>query len=192
MRHTMLVAAAVGLIAACSSSNDPSAPAANTLAVPEDAHASHAAVGNCVLTPQQLQGVAAVRRATTSFHDFDAAQLAGYDVQYPAGCAESAQGAQAFHYLNQSLVDGTVELLRPELLMYEPQPNGKLQLIGVDYVVPLALSETAPTLLGVPFARNDPLGVWALHIWSARPNPDGMFAAWNPKVSCKYASLVTP
>jgi hypothetical protein len=192
MRHTLLIAAAVGLVAACSSSNDPSAPAANVIAVSEDGHTSHAAVGNGVLTPQQLQGVAAVRRATTSFHDIEAAKDAGYTLQFPAGCAESAQGAQAFHYLNQSLVDGTVELLRPELLMYEPQPNGKLQLIGVDYVVPLAASATAPTLLGVPFAPNDPLGVWALHIWSARPNPDGMFAAWNPKVSCKYASLVTP
>ena len=104
-----------------------------------------------------------------------------------AGCAESPDGAQAFHWLNESLVDGKVELLKPELLMFEPQPNGSMQLIGVDYVVPLTASATAPTLLGVPFARNEPLGVWALHIWAWRPNPSGMFAAWNPKVSCRYA-----
>ena len=43
------------------------------------------------------------------------------------------------------------------------------------------------TLLGVPFMRNEPLGVWALHIWAWRPNPRGMFAMWNPNASCKLA-----
>ena len=193
MRHTLLTVPSVVLIAACSSSSAPST-ALTTAAVTsaQDAHGSHAAVGNGSLTPEQLQGVAAVRNATTQFHDIETAKAAGYNVQYPAGCAESPQGAQAFHYLNNNLVDGTVELLQPELLMYEPQPNGKMQLIGVDYVVPLTASATAPTLLGVPFARNEPLGVWALHIWSARPNPSGMFAAWNPKVSCQFASRATP
>ena len=81
----------------------------------------------------------------------------------------SPEGAQGFHYLNPAFVDATVELLRPELVMYEPGPNGQLQLIGVDYIVPLTESATPPTLLGVPFARLDALGVWALHIWAWRP-----------------------
>jgi hypothetical protein len=53
--------------------------------------------------------------------------------------------------------------------------------------VPLGASASAPTLLGVKFMENKPLDVWALHIWAWRPNPSGMFAAWNPKVSCKHA-----
>jgi len=84
-------------------------------------------------------------------------------------------------------VDATVELLRPELVIYEPRADGSLQLIGVDYVVPLQASEQPPTLLGMPFMRNEPLGVWALHIWAWRQNPRGMFAAWNPAVSCANA-----
>ena len=64
----------------------------------------------------------------------------------------------------------------------------KKELIGVDYVVPFAKSTTAPSLLGVPFMRNEKLGVWALHIWTLRSNPSGMFAAWNPEVSCKNAA----
>ena len=47
--------------------------------------------------------------------------------------------------------------------------------------------EAGPTLLGVPFGRNEALGVWALHIWAWRPNPSGMFAMWNPRVSCALA-----
>jgi hypothetical protein len=185
MRHSLLAAAAIAVIAACSSTE--AAPVANTVIAAQDGHASHSAANNGELTAEQKQGVADVRKVTQQFHDFDAAKKAGYTVQYPAGCAESPDGAQAFHWLNEGLVDGKVELLKPELLMFEPQPNGTMQLIGVDYVVPLTASATAPPLLGVPFARNEPLGVWALHIWAWRPNPSGMFAAWNPKVSCKYA-----
>ena len=191
MRHASLTIAAIGLLAACSSS-DPNPPVATVAVSSQDGHASHAATNNGDLTPDQKKAIAEVRNMTTKFHDIAAAKAAGYSKQYPPGCAESPDGAQAFHYLNESLVDGTVELLKPELLMYEPQPNGQMQLIGVDYVVPLTSSNTPPTLLGVPFARNEPLGVWALHIWSARPNPSGMFAAWNPKVSCKYAAKATP
>ena len=81
-------------------------------------------------------------------------------VQFPAGCAElPGTGAQGFHWINNDLVDGTVELLRPELVMYEPKPGGGRQLVGVDYVVPLSLSAEPPTLLGVPFAPLPELGV---------------------------------
>ena len=134
----------------------------------------------------------AVHRMTLGvggFHDITVAKDAGYKEQFPPGCAQSSEGAQAFHYIDRGLVDDKVELLRPELLMYEPGPGGSLQLIGVDYVVPFDAwtAPEPPTLLGMPFGRNAPLGVWALHIWAWRPNPNGMFAMWNPKASCAYA-----
>lgn len=178
-------AAVVALIAACSPRIDGPTTAYEARA----AYASHDRVGNGDLTDAQKQGVARVRQATARFHDFEVARAAGYSTQFPAGCAESAQGAQGFHYLDTQLVDGTVELLRPELVMYEPQRDGSLQLIGVDYVVPFDAwsSDEPPTLLGVPFMRNEPLGVWALHIWAWRPNPSGMFAMWNPAASCEHA-----
>ncbi len=173
VRTLLLATATIALAAACSSA-------------PSDAH-DHADDGE--LTAAQKQAVEQVSNATARFRDIAVARTAGYTSQYPPGCAQSPDGAQAFHYLNPALVDATVELLRPELLVYEPQPDGSLQLIGVDYVVPLDAwtTDQPPTLLGVPFLRNEPLGVWALHIWAWRPNPSGMFAAWNPKVSCAHA-----
>jgi hypothetical protein len=186
------VIATTGVLTACSAES--SAPSATTETVSilpaASAHGSHA--GNGSLSPDQLRAIGSVRNATTRFHDLAAARTAGYTLQYPAGCAESSQGGQGFHYLNEALVDDKVELLKPELVMYEPGPNGQMQLVGVDYVVPLAASAEPPTLLGVPFMRNDGLGVWALHIWAWRPNPSGMFAAWNPKVSCRHAARATP
>jgi hypothetical protein len=73
--------------------------------------------------------------------------------------------------------------------MYEPQEDGSMELIGVDYVIPFDrwTRSEAPTLLGQSFMRNETLGVWALHIWAWRTNPSGMFAAWNPDVSCAHA-----
>lgn len=141
------------------------------------------------LTAQQKQAIAQVKTATQQFQNIETAKNAGYTSQYPQGCAVSNEGAQAFHYLNPALVDNKVELLKPELVMYEPQANGAMQLIGVDYVVPFDqwTSSQPPMLLDVPFMRNEPLGVWALHIWAWRDNPSGMFAAWNPDVSCRHA-----
>ena len=180
-----LAAAAMLLPAACTSGAD-----APTAVVERPTAAAQAHADGDVLTAEQRQGVAQVRLATNALHHFAAARDAGYTVQYPAGCAQSPSGVQGFHYLNPGLVDATVELLRPELVMYEPQQDGSLQLIGVDYVVPFdAWTATEPpTLLGMPFMRNEPLGVWALHIWAWRPNPSGMFAMWNPKASCAYAN----
>jgi hypothetical protein len=141
------------------------------------------------MTPELERQVAAVRAATARFHRFETAQAEGWTVQYPAGCVTSPEGAQAFHYLNPSLVDGEIDLLRPELLMYEPQKNGSLELVGVDYAIPFDMWTRAdtPTLLGQPLMRNEELGVWAIHIWAWRANPSGLFAPWNPDVSCEYA-----
>ncbi len=151
--------------------------------------AMHAGATKTYLTADQLAGIAKVRQRTERFHAFAEARAAGYTNQYPAGCAASPLGGQGYHYLNPSLVDATVELLRPELVMYEPQRDGSLQLVGVDYVVPFTAwtSNEPPSLLGMKFGRNEPLGVWALHIWAWRPNAAGMFAMWNPSVSCAYA-----
>jgi len=192
-RHLLLAGAAVALTAACSPTPDAPTAAVHASA----AHAGHGAanrINNGELTAAQKQAVAEVRNATQGFHDIGFATRAaaegggGYTLQFPAGCAASADGAQGFHYLNQGLVDANVELLRPELVMYEPGPNGQMNLVGVDYIVPLALSATPPTLLGVPMnPLGPPLNVWALHIWAWRSNPSGMFAPWNPKVSCEFA-----
>jgi hypothetical protein len=86
-------------------------------------------------------------------------------------------------------VDDKTELLEPELVMYEPQADGSMVLVGVDCIIPFAAwkHKSPPTLLGVEFGRNEPLGVHALHIWAQRENPVSPFAPWNPNVSCAFA-----
>ena len=47
----------------------------------------------------------------------------------------------------------------------------------------MALAATPPTLFGEMFHPNDALGVWGLHAWLWRDNPDETFMGWNPNVA---------
>ena len=197
-RHpfVLILAASAATIMAAACAGDTGAPTATADLALADNHGAHAKSLTGALTVAQKQGIAAVRSATARFHNFRAAQDAGYTIQFPVGCAvdpstgpnDPSQGAQAYHYMNEALVgDGVIDLARPELLMYEPQKNGSLKLVGVDYVLPRTFAKPAP-LLGMEFGEVDVQGaqVWALHIWAWRANSNGTFHPWNPDVSCQY------
>lgn len=135
-----------------------------------------------------------VRRATERYQDVTAATAAGYALFL--GCVSSPQsGAMGVHYVNGELVgDGKLDASRPEALMYEPR-NGKLELVGVEYIVLAAAwdaaSKTPPTLMGQLFHYNpspNRYGIpayYSLHVWAWRNNPTGVFMDWNPSVSCE-------
>jgi hypothetical protein len=93
-------------------------------------------------------------------------------------------GGMGFHYGKTSLIDGRVAVDEPELLLYEPQSNGRMRLVAVEYIMPLQLSATPPRLFGRDFSVNAAFGIWALHAWVWKDNPSGMFADWNPRVTC--------
>ena len=79
--------------------------------------------------------LAAVRAATAQFHDFDAADDAGYGVFYVC-TDETGQGAMGQHYVNGGLVgDAILDPRAPEAIMYEPLPGGGQRLVGVEWVV---------------------------------------------------------
>lgn len=172
-------------VAACETTPVPAPEPAEAVT----SHPAHAGPTEDRLPAVVRQEIASVRKATARFHDLERALDAGYSVQFPEGCMETEDGAQGFHYLNPALVDVAVDPLQPELLMYEPRRDGSLQLIGVDYVIPIDAwqGNDPPSMLGQPFTRNEGLGVWALHIWAWRPNPSGIFANWNPAASCAHA-----
>jgi hypothetical protein len=155
-------------------------------------HASHAApaLHRGGTTPRLERDIVRLRAATARFHSFRAAQKAGWNSPVP-GCFDNPPlGAMGYHFANPALFDGTVEALKPELLLYEPQKNGKLRFVAVEYAVPYTAWTSAepPKLYGQSFHRNDAFGLWVLHVWHFRDNPSGMFMDWNPNVSCRYAT----
>ncbi|MFL5494287.1 MAG: hypothetical protein ACJ8DC_07895 [Gemmatimonadales bacterium] len=159
---------------------------------PEGGAAAHAPATISASTASQI---AQLRRLVAPFHDFQTASDAGWSAPITpclvAGDLPSTpgSGAMGFHFGNLGYIQdgGVVDLLQPELLLYEPEQNGKLRFVGVEYIVPFTdhpATAPAPTLLGHEFAQVPEFGVWGLHIYVGRHNPSGTFAPWNPKVSC--------
>jgi hypothetical protein len=123
-----------------------------------------------------------VRLATASFHDLDKAMKAGY-APLLACFDQAGVGGMGQHYVNLSLLNSSVDVAQPEALVYEVDGN-RLQLVAVEYIIPQSAwtSSQPPSLLGRSFTRNDALGLWVLHAWIWKPNPDGIFANYNPSV----------
>ena len=143
-------------------------------------------------TASTASQIARLRQLTAHFHDFDTAVNAGWAAQITPCLEAPGLGAMGFHYGNVQFIQdgGVVDLLQPELLLYEPQKSGKLRFVGVEYIVPFTDVPTtapAPTLLGQSFVQVPEFGVWGLHIYVGRENPSGIFAPWNSKVTCANA-----
>lgn len=140
--------------------------------------------------------VAAVRQATEKYHDVAAAIADGYIPFYV--CAEQpGVGTMGQHYVKLSLVgDPAIDPLQPEALVYEPTPNGGVKLVAAEWVVFAsvwqdAFGATTPTILGQPMLFRPAGNRYGLpdfyerHAWLWQGNPDGMFADWNPNVTCR-------
>lgn len=131
--------------------------------------------------------LAEARQGTAEFHKVAHAEAAGYGSTLDAlGCFENpAEGGMGLHYLNGDLLNGTVDAAAPEALVYEMRADGKLKLVGLEYLVPSELvdPQNPPKLFGHQFHPHPSLPFWILHAWIWRPNPSGMFADYNPNVA---------
>lgn len=138
---------------------------------------------------------AVVREATERYRDVAVAEAEGFGPFL--GCVSGrSEGAMGIHYLNPNRVgDGAVDVENPEVLIYEPMPNGRLRLVGVEYLTFAeawaANNEQAPVLEGHVFHYTGSPNRYAvpphyeLHVWAWKRNPRGLFADWNPTVSCE-------
>jgi hypothetical protein len=99
------------------------------------------------------------------------------------------------HFVNGALVgDDVLDPARPEIVIYEPTPDGKLRLVGADFLVFKdvwdAAHPAAPQLMGQLlhlFEAPNRFGLpafYTLHVWAWKPNPNGAFVNWHPHVSC--------
>ena len=140
--------------------------------------------------------LSAIRNATAKYHDVNAAIADGYGPFYICTDKEGT-GAMGQHYVNGGLVgDPAVDPLKPEALVYEPQPDGSLRLVAAEYVTFQdawhdAFGAGTPTVLGrnlLPVAAGNRYGLPAFferHVWLWSPNPLGMFDDWNSRVTCR-------
>lgn len=121
--------------------------------------------------------------------------IGGYFLASP--CVSSPAGGMGYHYENAALMaDDRVEVFRPEILLFAPNARtGNVELAGIEYWKRdadqnLSTDADRPSLFGRPFSGPMPghspvMPVhYDLHVWLFRPNPSGLFADWNPNVSC--------
>lgn len=178
-----------GLAAAGCEDDVPTDPAVE--ARPGEMPPASAGDGPDDLDHVQRAQLAELRRATARYHDVEKAMADGWEVRFPEPClTHSELGGMGFHLLNPDLLDGAVAVTEPEFLVYEPGPDGALRLVAVEYVVPFSIrpsDASPPELFGHDLHANETFGVWALHAWVWRHNPSGVFADWNPLVSCEHA-----
>ena len=142
--------------------------------------------------PESL--VRIVRDATQPFADVAVARdLGGYGAFL--GCVSGPEaGAMGQHFVNGGLIgDNVIDATRPEALIYEPS-NGRLRLVGVEFIAPAALwnstHDSPPVLEGQSFHFVDApnrFGIdafYELHVWAWRNSPNGAFVDWNTAVRC--------
>ncbi len=139
--------------------------------------------------PPELE---AVRAATDKYRDPLVAVLNGYFST--VGCVQYSDGGMGVHFLNTALLGPVPDPFAPPILMYEPLDNGKLQLVAVEWFVPLATGvKERPELFGRPFegpmAGHTPLlpaelHHYDFHAWLFKENPAGLFHHTNPTVEC--------
>jgi hypothetical protein len=124
-------------------------------------------------------------------------------------------GAMGIHYFRPDLLGITAasprvtgvgthtDFRQPSILIYEPQEDGDLELVAVENLVFQAAWRAAghaepPTFHGVPWDSmvDDPSTAvdeahmfephFDRHVWLHRTNPNGVFAQFNPAVTCAY------
>ena len=187
MRRTAITLAALATAVAISTAcgREPTVAA--------DARAGALAASQAGLGASVNQQLATLRQATAAYHDFDTAVAAGWSAQITPCMADPTAGGMGLHYGNVGLIDGSVQVDKPELLLYEPEQNGRLRLVAVEYIIPYTFHSrdaAPPTLFGQPFQQNDTFQLWGLHAWVWENNPSGIFASWNPRVDCSNTTDV--
>jgi len=153
--------------------------------------------GAAVAQQKQHSGelVKVVRDATRRFRDVNQAMAEGYQLMF--GCVSGPDdGAMGLHYVNMELVaDGVLDPRKPEIVIYEPLPNGGRRLIGADFLVFVdawhAKNAATPELGGQLlhlFESPNRFGLpafYTLHVWAWKANPTGAFVNWHSDVSCE-------
>lgn len=126
-------------------------------------------------TAETRQLAAGLRQATAQYHSIDAALADGYVQLTP--CIPG----MGIHLGQEERIDGVIDPLAPELLVYMANSQGKYKLVAMEYLV---FAPTAPSVAGIEFDTGPFPGSFALHTWVWMHNPDGMFAELNPDAIC--------
>ena len=211
-RRRLIASATLALVCAASACNKPADSGS-------DATTSDKAANDPALSAELDN----LRKLNERFSDVNVALAEGY-VADPSGMCVTADmvgepatnGAMGIHYFRPDLLGlkqapgratGTgmhTDFTKPAILMYEPQADGTLKLVGIENLVWTAAWQdagktSAPAYLGQDYFQmtddpNTPIDEahgfeshYDLHIWLYRDSPSGVFSQFNAGVTCDHA-----
>lgn len=165
--------------------------------------------------------IAEIKAATARFADVNVALAEGY-IPDPSGQCVSAKaeglpaewGAMGVHYMRPDVlgitatvprVDGNglnTGFLKPSILLYEPQADGSMKLVGVENLVfekawmaaghdrgPVFLGRAWDHMADDPKTKGDEahgfMPHYDQHVWFVH-NPAGQLMPFNPAITCAH------
>ncbi len=171
-------------------------------------------------------GLEEVKAVAERYRDVRQAIADGYTTDNKCVTAEmlgmpAELGAMGLHYVRRDMlglpptpppagsgrVRGTgthTDFRKPAMLVYEPRPDGSLELIAVENLVfhsawhqtsgnknpPSFHGRTYPLLRDDPATKVDEAHGWEphyeQHLWLFRDNPNGAYAPFNPNATCRH------
>ncbi len=175
-------------------------------------------------TAQKEPTLKEVQALAAKYRDVNVAKAEGYTTDNKCVTAEmlghpAALGTMGLHYVRRDIlglprmaapsgsgrVTGTgthSDFRNPAMLVYEPQPDGSLELVAVENLVfesawhaqtkapPKFHGRAYPLLKDDPRTKVDEAHGWSphyeQHLWVFRHNPNGAYSPFNPKVTCKH------
>jgi len=143
-----------------------------------------------------------VRAGTARFRYISTALREGYAAATScvSGPDTGAMGVHLVHMNNgqpDRVADGKLIPGEPEALIYEPQADGSMRLVGVEFIEiaadwnsrnpqgPPSVAGNLMNLVGEPNRYGLP-AFYELHVWAWENNPRGSFADWNTQVTCEH------
>lgn len=132
------------------------------------------------LSDEAVSQLRSAKAATEKYRSVDAALADGYaDINV-------VRQNMGFHLMKISLVDTVFNPVQPEILVYNKQHDGSIQLVAVEYAVPIpAMPNKAPQGFdggSDNWTYSTEFNLWLLHAWVWEYNPQGIFNATNPLV----------
>jgi hypothetical protein len=137
--------------------------------------------------PKIAAGLEKLRAATKPFQQLDSAVAAGFPREVPQCLVHEHHGAMGYHHVNRANFTTNLTVERPQILLYERLANGTYKLNGVEFIVPYSIwprDSVPPVILSQQMKHEDNLKIWYTHVWAWTNNTDGIFADFNPSVTC--------
>jgi hypothetical protein len=139
-----------------------------------------------------------VHAATAHFVDINVAFHEGWVAATPCVSGPDS-GAMGVHLvLPARLAAPLLNPAEPQALIYEPMADGRMRLVGVEFIVlagewarmhpngpPPALDGNLLNYVGAPNRYGLP-AFYEIHVWAWAHNPKGSYADWNTQVTCEH------